>query len=186
MLILASKSPRRKQLLETVTKEFIVDISDIEEVVLSELTPEETVSSISLKKGQDVFLRHKNDVVISADTIVLLGDEILGKPKNENDAIRILNKLSNKVHKVLTAYHILFEDKIISNIITSEVKFNKLDKSLIEAYVKSGSPMDKAGAYGVQDNNKFPIIKYIKGSYTNIVGFPIEEIKSDLITNHLI
>jgi septum formation protein len=186
MLILASKSPRRKELLSTLTTSFEIVVSNINEDLYKCNSPQETVLNIAFKKGEDIFQNHNNDAIISADTIVVIDNQIIGKPKDENDAIRILNLLSGHTHYVYTAYVIFHKDKVIKRLVESEVIFNKLDANLINEYVKTGSPLDKAGAYGVQDNDKFPIVEKVNGSLTNVIGFPIEEIKKDLIELGLI
>ena len=129
-----------------------------------------------------------NDIIISADTIVILEGKVFGKPQNKIEAYDMLSSLSNKPHEVKTIYTIYCESLKISHtrVITSKVYFNELSDQLIKDYIASGSPLDKAGAYGVQDNDQFPIISHIEGSYTNIVGLPVDELKKDLITLGLI
>ena len=180
MIILASASPRRRELLKTVVDDFKIITTDIDEEKSYILPPLEAVIDIAKRKGLEVRKDHPNDIIISADTIVLLGDQIIGKPKDKEDAKRILKTLSGKTHQVITAYYIFNKDKIINNHVISEVTFNKLSDELIDKYVATGSPLDKAGAYGVQDNNEFPIISSVVGSVDNVIGFPIKEIKEDL------
>ncbi len=186
MFILASKSPRRKELMKDICPSFSIVISDIDESKSCHLPPLEAVIDIAYRKGEDVFKSHQNDIVISADTIVTIDNLIIGKPKDKEDAKRILKLLSGRTHHVITAYSIFSNEKVIQNHVISEVHFLELSDDLIDQYIASGSPMDKAGAYGIQDNEKFHIIDSIIGSYTNVVGFPVDEIKSDLITNHLL
>ena len=138
------------------------------------------VKDISLRKCLAVADRHPNDLIIAADTVVVIDNEIIGKPKDEEDARHILRRLSNKEHFVYTGYALKQNDKLVQGIVKSSVLFNDLDDKLIKDYVASGSPLDKAGAYGVQDNEKFPIVKKISGSLTNVIGFPTDEIKADL------
>ena len=130
----------------------------------------------------DIAKKYPNDIIIAADTLVYLDDEILGKPHNENEAIKMLKKLSNRKHEVKTLYTIYCLNKKIeiTKEVVSEVYFNDLSDELISSYVKSKSPLDKAGAYGVQDNERFPIINKTVGSFSNIVGLPIEELEKDL------
>lgn len=179
MVILASKSPRRIALMNQIADSFSICPSDIDEESSYSLNYQEAVKDIALRKGLKAKEAHPNDIIISADTIVVLDGIILGKPKDEEDAKRILRLLSDKKHEVITSYAIINKDKTISKNVVSFVTFNKLDDELINSYIKSGSPMDKAGAYGIQDNDKFPIIKNFEGSLNNIIGFPIEEIKND-------
>ena len=151
MFILASKSPRRKELMKDICPSFSIVVSDIDESKSCHLPPLKAVIDIAYRKGEDVFKSHPNNAVIS-----------------------------------VTAYSIFSNEKVIQNHVISEVHFLELSDDLIDQYIASGSPMDKAGAYGIQDNEKFHIIDSIVGSYTNVVGFPVDEIKSDLITNHLL
>ena len=116
---------------------------------------------------------------MSADTIVVYNDKILLKPKDKEDAFNILRKLSGKTHEVITAYCIHTKDKYIVNHVITEVTFNDLSNELINSYIESGSPMDKAGAYGYQDNNDFRLVKKVVGSIKNVIGFPSDEIYSD-------
>ena len=186
MIILASASPRRKQLMEKeISSSFSIIVSDIDESLSFEKYKDvrDIVKDISLRKCLAVSNDHPNDLVIAADTVVVLGNEIIGKPKDKEDAYRILKELSNKEHYVYTGYALKQNDKLMQGIVKSTVYFNELSDELINAYIASGSPLDKAGAYGVQDNDKFPIVKKISGSMNNIIGFPTDEIKQDLIKN---
>ena len=181
MFILASKSPRRKELLKEIIPEFEIIPSNVDEFKYS-------LDQLSLVKALEISKDHKDDIIISADTIVILDGEVFGKPQDEKEAYTMLKKLSNKSHEVKTIYTILCEKLGIShtNVITSYVHFNNLSDELIYSYIASKSPLDKAGAYGVQDNDKFPIISRIEGSYTNIVGLPVDELRKDLLDLGLI
>ena len=178
--VLASSSPRRKELMKEISEVFSIDVSNVDETVDESLSPVDAVKTIALRKGEAVKVRHPNEVVISADTIVVIDNMIIGKPIDEEDAIRILKLLSDRTHVVYTAYCIFYKDKFIEEVVESSVTFNKLSDKLIKEYVASKSPLDKAGAYGVQDNGNFNIIKEIKGSLTNVIGFPVEDIKVSL------
>ena len=157
MYILASQSPRRKQLfLEDISSDFVIEIADIDEHVKEGISPIQYVREMAYRKGEVIFKNHKED------------------------AYKILKMLSNNVHQVITSYCIFSKDKVIQKEVISEVIFNELDDDLINRYIESGSPLDKAGAYGIQDGDKFPIVKEYKGSYKNIVGFPTESIIEDL------
>lgn len=181
MYILASQSPRRKQLfLEDISKDFCIEIADIDEHVEGDISPLEYVSQMAYRKGEVIFKNHPEDIVISADTIVVFDNKILGKPTDKIDAYKMLKMLSGNKHYVITAYCIFSKENIIKKHVISDVIFNELDDELINAYIESGSPLDKAGAYGIQDGEKFPIVKEYIGSYKNIVGFPTEEIIKDL------
>jgi septum formation protein len=181
MLVLASKSPRRKQLTsEKITTDFLTYSPEIDESISYSLSPLEAVRDIAKRKALSSQQHFKNDIIISADTIVVLDNEILGKPKDEEDAKRILKLLSNKTHEVITAYCIINKEKLIMNHVISKVTFLPITEKTIDEYVKSKSPLDKAGAYGIQDNDKYHFIKDYEGSYENIVGFPTKEIIQDL------
>ena len=180
MIILASGSPRRRELMKQITNDYKVIASDIDEDKSYNLPPLEAVLDIAKRKGEKVYQEYPNDIVISADTIVVLNDKIIHKPVDANDAIRILRELSGKTHEVITAYCIFSKQGLLEQYVSSKVTFNNLSDSLIKEYVKTGSPLDKAGAYGVQDNEKFPIIKNVIGSVDNVIGFPVREIKEDL------
>lgn len=186
MFILASKSPRRKELFPYICKEFSIISEDIDESSSLYLPIKEAVTDIARRKGEVVFASHPNDIVISADTIVVIENTIIGKPKDEDDAKRILRLLSNREHIVYTAYWIFCKNKIINNIVESHVFMNNLSDEHIEEYIKTGSPMDKAGAYGVQDSDKFNLINKINGSLNNVIGFPVEDIIKDLKENNLL
>ena len=177
---MASSSPRRKELMKEISPVFSIDVSNADESVSDDLSPIEAVKVIALRKGEEVRKRHPEEIVISADTIVVIDNKIIGKPIDEKDAIRILTLLSGRTHKVYTAYCIFYKGKLIEEIVESEVTFNKLTPKLIQDYVDSKSPLDKAGAYGIQDNDQYHIINKIKGSLTNVIGFPVEEIKKSL------
>lgn len=175
--VLASKSPRRQELMKFISSDFVVAVEDIDEESSYKLSPIKAVEDIAKRKGEAVEKYYPEDLIISADTIVVLDNQIIGKPIDELDAKRILKELSGKSHYVHTGFRIKYLNKEIISHVTSEVIFNELSDELINKYVKSGSPLDKAGAYGVQDNNKFPIIKKVIGSVDNVVGFPVKEIK---------
>lgn len=175
--VLASKSPRRQELMKLISSDFVVAIEDIDEESSYKLSPIKAVEDIAKRKGEALDKYYPNDLIISADTIVVLDDKIIGKPLDKEDAKKILKELSGKSHYVHTGFRIKYLNKEIVSHVTSEVIFNELSDELINQYVASGSPLDKAGAYGVQDNDKFPIIKKVIGSIDNVVGFPVKEIK---------
>lgn len=181
MFILASKSPRRKELLKQIIPEFSIIPSNVDEFKYP-------LDQLSLVKALEIAKNHPEDIIISADTIVILNDIVFGKPQSKEEAFKMLSQLSNNVHEVKTIYTIFSEKSHISHtrVITSKVYFNKLSNDLINKYILSGSPLDKAGAYGIQDNDTFHIIDHIEGSYYNIVGLPIDELKEDLISLGLI
>ena len=178
-LILASNSPRRREILTQKGFEFKVVKSDFEEAV-ENLSPENTVKQFAFSKAKDVFdkLADKNAVVLGADTVVSIDGQILGKPKTKEDASQMLLRLSGKTHQVWTGYCILLEGQSIVEAVKTDVVFNELSSELIDEYVATEKPMDKAGAYGIQDG--FNLVKEYRGSYSNVVGLPIEEIEDKL------
>ena len=179
--VLASKSPRRKDLMKLISSDFLIATEDIDENSSYTLSPIEAVKDIAKRKGEAVYKSYPNDLVISADTIVVLDNQIIGKPIDKNDAYRILSMLSDKTHLVLTGYAIHYKNKTFVDCVESKVTFNKLSEDLIWKYIETGSPLDKAGAYGAQDSDKeFPIIKNIVGSHDNVIGFPVKEIKESI------
>ena len=175
--ILASASPRRRELLSHILDEFEVISATSEEVTDLSRPPEEIARSLAEHKCGEVFSSNKDAVVIACDTIVVFGGEILGKPKNAEDAKNTLKKLSGKVHLVITGVCIRAGGKKISSFDKTEVKFNNLSEEFISAYVAGGSPMDKAGSYGIQDEG---VVKEYYGSYTNVVGMPVRLVKNML------
>ena len=172
--------------MSQIVNDFKIDPADIDETTSYKFSPLEATRDISYRKGEVIAKKYPDDIVISADTIVVIDNKIIGKPKDAEDAIRMLKLLSNRTHEVITAYSIFYKDIKLTHDVHSFVTFNKLDDEMIEEYVASKSPLDKAGAYGVQDNEQYHIIKEVKGSLNNVIGFPVEEIKKDLEDLHLL
>ncbi|MBE5753217.1 MAG: septum formation protein Maf [Clostridiales bacterium] len=173
--ILASASPRRKELLKEIVQDFVVLPANGEEKQTA-VSPKKLVKELAEQKANEVFLQGDGDrIVLGADTVVAIGKKILGKPKDEKDAFEMLKKLSCRAHYVYTGvcfrYCVNGIDKSVTGVGVTKVYFNELSDEWIKDYVKSGSPMDKAGAYGIQDGG---LVKKIKGSYSNVVGLPIE------------
>ncbi len=180
-VILASASPRRKELLSKMNIDFTVVPSSAEEIIDEGLSPQQVAQNLSYLKAKDVFnsLNDKDcSLVIGADTIVVLDGVILGKPKDRAEAYKMLLDLSGKAHSVITGYTVVSRDKIVTDFDKTEVIFNSLSKSLIEEYLDSGLYVGKAGAYGIQDG--FPLVKKFVGSFNNVVGFPTEKISNVL------
>ena len=179
-LILASASPRRKEILANEGFDFEIITSDYEEKIFSS-NPYKTAKTFAYEKAKDVFNKlYKDDVVVlGADTVVYLKGEILGKPVDRQDAKRILQNLSGNKHKVITGYALISKDKTVVGYEKSTVIFNKLSESQIESYLDSNLYVGKAGAYGIQDG-EFNFVKKHKGSMNNIIGLPIEKIKKAL------
>ena len=173
MLILASKSPRRKELLSRICNVFTIINPDINENE-SRKHPHEHPLDVSRLKAYRIFQNHPDDDILACDTVVIINDEILGKPRDEKDAYNMLKKLSGRRHIVLSGYTFINQQKEINRTVKTEVYFNELNDDLINQYIKTGSPLDKAGAYGIQDG--FPLVERIVGSYDNVMGFPSEDI----------
>jgi septum formation protein len=179
-LILASNSPRRREILTENGYTFKVIPSSYEETERI-IDPIELAKAYSFNKAKDVFdkvLDKKNSVVLGSDTVVVLDGKVLGKPKDEAEAFEMLKSLSNKTHQVISGYAILSQKFSLVDQDITEVTFNKLSDELINDYIKNKKPLDKAGAYGIQDG--YPLVKAYKGSYNNIVGLPIEKISKVL------
>ena len=183
MIILASGSPRRKRLMEEeISSSFIVIIPEIDESLSFKnfQDVEDIVRDIAKRKCLKVAQDHQDDLVIAADTVVVINNQIIGKPKDEADAFHILKTLSNNAHYVYTGFAIHQKEQLVMGVSKSTVYFNDLSDELINNYIASGSPMDKAGGYGYQDNNDFALVKKIDGSISNVIGFPLEDIKNAL------
>ncbi len=170
-IILASRSPRRAFLLKQVGLTFRQIPSHIEEL-LNDMDPEEFVLHYAQKKAEEIKKNYSNELIIGADTIVVLDNTIIGKPQHQDHACEILSMLSGKCHEVYTGVSVLFEDRIIKDIAKTKVFFNKLSQNDIREYVKTGEPIDKAGAYGIQGYGS-QFIDTIEGCYFNVMGFPI-------------
>ncbi|MCH5172432.1 MAG: septum formation protein Maf [Erysipelotrichales bacterium] len=178
MYILASKSPRRQELLKMLISDFAIEVSNIDESLIND-EPYNLSATLSKVKAEEIFKKHPSDIIIAADTIVIHKNKVLGKPKNNLDAFTMLKELSDDVHDVITGFTILSKDKCITKSVITKVYFNDLSDDLINKYIQTGSPLDKAGAYGIQDK-EFPLIKKIEGSYYNVMGLPVEELKKCL------
>lgn len=174
--ILASMSPRRKEILESMGLEFSVEPSDVDENI-GVSDPVLLVKELSLLKAANIASKHTGEdaLIIAADTVVALKGDILGKPEDETDAKRMLEMLSGETHSVFTGYCVsdAKSGKTVSKCAETKVSFRKLTGEEIDEYIKSGEPMDKAGAYGIQGGaGKF--VLSTEGEYTNVVGLPKE------------
>jgi len=177
-IILASSSPRRKELLQSVGIKLEVIAPSSDESLLPNENPKDHALRLASEKAISVSKNLEGDIlVIGADTIVVIEDEILGKPANEEDARIILSRISGRAHNVLTAFSIAQPKNEIlhSEVVDTRVRVKTLEPEEIEGYIKTGEPMDKAGAYGIQGIGAF-MIKGIEGSYTNVVGLPLFEV----------
>lgn len=177
-IILASASPRRKKLLEQINLKFKTLSVDLDERRLPNEKPFRMVKRLAEEKLQLALQKIQHGIIITADTIVVLDGKIIGKPKDEIDAVKILKKLSGRKHTVYTGFAV-FNTSTNKKIISYEktfVQFRKLTTEEISLYVDSGSPMDKAGAYGIQDDFGAVFIQAINGCYYNVVGLPLSRV----------
>lgn len=186
-LILASQSPRRLYLLEQAGLTFSVIPSGFDEDSIQPVKPAEMVITLAEAKANEVAVQHPEAWVIGADTIVTIGNSILGKPGNPDDAKQMLKQLSGQTHLVLTGFAIVCKKKqvSISDAVETEVTFKELTDEEIEWYIQTGEPFDKAGAYAIQGLGTF-LVQRINGSYTNVVGLPVCEVIEILIKMNVV
>lgn len=173
--VLASASPRRREILQEAGIRHTVVVSETDESQVKVTTPEKYVMELALLKGADVAKRvNKNDIVISADTIVVKDGVIMGKPKDEEDAMRMLMSLSDSWHSVLTGYCVIDNESgnAISKFEETRVRFRNVSEREARHYIRSQEPMDKAGAYGIQGKGRL-LVERIEGDYFNVVGLPV-------------
>lgn len=188
LIVLASASPRRKKLLEQIGMEFIQSPSDVDESIADGLRATDTVTELASLKSSEVASRFQNALIIAADTIVVYKNTILGKPTDKDDAVRILQTLSGNTHFVITGVSLRLTDEnglIYSSCVFNEqtkVTFSALTLQEIEGYIATGSPFDKAGAYGIQDDWGSVFVSSIEGDYYNVVGFPLHTFYQKLKT----
>ena len=178
-IILASKSPRRQQLLKLITDDFIIDVSDVVEKIPSNCKKQNVPMHLAKQKAVDVFKRHEDDIVIGADTIVLVNDEILGKPKDEEDVRRMITMLSNNTHEVITGVCIKTKESCKTFKVVTKVTFKEMSSQEIDDYCKLTTIYDKAGAYAIQEEAG-QYITSIEGDYNNVVGLPVDALKKYL------
>lgn len=171
-LILASNSPRRKELLSHCEIPFEVKSENIDETINSSLTIDQAIAELAYRKAEAVFVKNEDAVVIGCDTIVVYNNEILGKPVDEEDAFRMLKLLSGTTHQVITGCAILSKEKTYKFATVSDVTFKQLSDETINKYIASKEPMDKAGAYGIQGKAGC-FIESINGDYYSIMGLPL-------------
>jgi len=175
-LILASGSPRRLELLSYFGFDLKVIKPDTDETVDPALTPQEVVISLALQKGNAVaHIVGTKTPLLSADTIVVIDDEIINKPADKDDAINMISKLGGRTHSVFTGVAIFFNDTVDTFFVKSDVTFKKLSSKEISDYCDTDEPYDKAGAYAVQGIGAF-MVKSINGSYSNVIGLPVSEV----------
>lgn len=171
-IILASGSPRRKFLLSELGLDFEVYKPEVDEKKLDGEAPEDLCRRLSQLKAKAGASKFPDKIIIAADTIVVIDDEILGKPKDHDDAFRMLKTLQNRTHEVLTGLSVCKGKKLISHVECTSVKFRELSENEIRAYISTGEPDDKAGAYAVQGLGSL-LVESLQGDYFNVVGLPV-------------
>ena len=169
--VLASQSPRRNDLLQLLRVPFVVRPADIDEAMDAALPPQQEVARVSRLKAE-ATPRNAGDVVIAADTIVVLEGKVLGKPADREEAIGMLRSLSGRDHQVMTGMTVLRDDRALTHTEITDVHFRPLTEAEILSYVETGEPMDKAGAYGIQ-GFAAPFVSGIRGDYYNVMGLPV-------------
>lgn len=178
-LILASSSPRRKELLELLGIPFQIKVSDVEETYQDGLQPHEIVMELARIKANAIAETNKKSVVIGADTIVVSDGKVLGKPADKEEAISMLTQLSGKVHQVFTGVALLKDGNTHLFYEKTDVEFWPLEEKEVEQYVLTGEPFDKAGSYGIQGYGSL-LVKRIEGDYFTVVGLPVSRLNREL------
>lgn len=182
-MILASKSPRRQELLRVISREFRVIPAVGEEIIPEGASPEEAVLILSRQKAEEIYASYRNELIISADTVVAIDGKILGKPHNEEHAFEMLKTLSGRVHTVYTGVCVIFPNGDKENFAErTDVEFYPLTDREIRDYIATGEPMDKAGAYGIQEKGAL-LVKRIDGDFYNVMGLPIARL-SRVLKSH--
>ncbi len=181
-VLLASKSPRRKELLKEIFSEFTIETYDADENFLG-VSPQETVKEIALRKLKAVVNKERFDVIIASDTLVYRAGVYYGKPKDEEDAIRMLLELEGKTHTVCSGLAVYINGKVFLDAVSTLVTFKEMSLEDAKEYFNTHYLLDKAGAYAVQDG---VVVKEYSGSYSNVIGLPIERLKEILKDNNII
>ena len=180
-LILASKSPRRREMLDSLGLEYEALATSVDESYKGKITPSRLVEILSLRKAQ-AAKANSEDVVIASDTVVALGNRIFGKPSDRHEAYEMMKALSGTVHKVYSGYALICGGKSVSGSVATKVKFRSLTEEEINAYIDTDEPYDKAGGYGIQENGGFFVVA-INGDFNNVVGMPLSTIEMALREN---
>lgn len=181
-VILASASPRRQELLKSIFSDFQIVIPEVDEIVPNGITTNKTAEYLANLKCDAVAKKFPEHLVIAADTVVILNDKILGKPKTKEEAKEMLTDLSDNMHKVITGCSINKDGLRVNFSVETVVQFYKLSNKEIDEYIASGDCFDKAGGYGIQTNGKL-FVKKINGDFYNVVGLPVAELHKQIITN---
>ena len=172
-VVLASASPRRHELLRQIVSDFVIEATNIDEDALTLLDPVETAETLAFEKARAVKGEYENPVIIGCDTVVALEGVQFTKPTDHDDAVRILKSLRGKTHQVITGVAVLMATQSVVGHCVTDVTFNDVTDAEIEAYVQSGEPMDKAGAYGAQGMGAF-LVHNFDGPFDNVVGLPLD------------
>ena len=178
-LLLASNSPRRKELLTQLGYQFDIVKIDVDESYPSDLKPDEIAEYVSAKKAK-AFDVNENEILLTSDTIVALDQKILLKPKDENEAFEMIKSLSGKVHQVYTAFTLKTVDSEISKTSKTDVEFSEISDEEIKFYIKTYKPFDKAGSYGIQEWLGMAKVKNITGSFYAVMGLPVDLVYEEL------
>jgi septum formation protein len=180
-IILASTSPRRKQLLEILGLDFTVVPSEVEEILDPQLNPRQQVEALSKQKAEAVAQKYSDAIIIGADTMVALGNEVLGKPKDPQDARRMLKLLRGKMHTIVTGFTLIDvkAQRTIVKSVETKVWFRKIEPAEIHAYIEKEKPFDRAGSYSIQDMGSLFVDK-IEGDYYGAVGLPLYTLAKEL------
>ena len=172
-IILASKSPRRQALMGMLGVDFSIMTEDIDETMSPDRTPDEEVARLSREKAQAVCqAASEQDVIIAADTVVVLDGQVMGKPKDRADALRMLRALSGRTHQVLTGMTVRRGAQALTRVVTTEISFRDLTDREIMTYIETGEPLDKAGAYGIQEGAAL-FVSRLEGDFYNVMGLPV-------------
>lgn len=186
-LILASASPRRQNLLKNLGISFTQHAADIQEIANPGENPAAFALRMAREKAKTLAANYTQAYILAADTIVTIDNTIIGKPKDKNHALQILQKLQGRTHQVITGVALICHQERCSEALTgtTEITFGRFPQSILKAYIETREPMDKAGAYGIQGKGAF-LVKDIQGSCSNAIGLPVHDCVAMLIKNHVI
>lgn len=185
-MILASESPRRAELLSIISKDFSVIPALTDEIIPEGTDPHDAVMMLSRQKANVIASTHKNEIIVAADTIVVIDSQILGKPRDESDAAKMLRTLSGQTHTVYTGVCVIYENGTSDGFaVQTDVEFFPLSEAEIAEYIATGEPMDKAGAYGIQGKGAL-LVKRISGDLYNVMGLPVATLSRIMRTHGVI
>lgn len=191
IIILGSSSPRRKELIKKLNIPYRIMIPHIDERLLDDyffinknnIDIKEYPLKEAILKANSLLSNYNlkdNEILLTLDTAIIFNNKIYNKPKNKKDAFNTLKEFSSSFHECISAYQLIYKNKIIKRSVITKVYFNKLSTSLINRYLNEINVFDKAGSYAIQDDKKYHLINKIEGSYYNVIGFPLEDIKKDI------